>query len=327
MRVGIIGPTGGDEFGENMADALRRMGHAVVQFGPAHPRHRSRQLHNAAMVFRKALPSVDEKTQCKIARTVLEAECDVVINDDLRLMPAVVERVRRGGVRMVFWFPDAVSHLGRQLMLLSAYDALFFKEPHIVDCLSSNLGLPVYYLPEACNPRWHRPLVPAGTEPYLAIAGSMYPYRVRILERLMSKGIPIKIYGVGVPRWLGQTPVRAGYTGQYVVREEKAKAFRSAVGVLNTMDPAEVFGLNKRLFEAAGSGAAVLTEYRPTLPDVFAVGDEVLTYRHFGELAEQAERLFSEAGLTAKLGDAAALRAHRDHSFENRLSVILEKVS
>ena len=38
------------------------------------------------------------------------------------------------------------------------------------------------------------------------------------------------------------------------------------------MHLAQVSGVNLRLFEAAGCGAAVLTEFRPTVPELFAVG-------------------------------------------------------
>ena len=221
-------------------------------------------------------------------------------------MPEVVTAIKSTGARIAFWFPDAVSHLGRQLMLLAPYDALFFKEPHVVDLLSTKLGLPAYYLPEACNPRWHTPVVAAGTEPYIVIAGSMYPYRVRLLERLVAKGIPVRTYGVGIPNWLGQTSVRNTYAGRYLVREDKARVFRSAAAVLNTMSPEEVYGVNKRLFEAAGCGAAVLCEYRPMLPQTFSVGEEVLAFRDFEELLDQATRLLTETGLSAKLGDAAS---------------------
>ena len=155
----------------------------------------------------------------------------------------------------------------------------------------------------------------------------MYPYRVRILERLISKGIPIKVYGVGVPRWIGDTPTRVAYAGKYITREEKARVFRSAIGVLNTMHPAEVSDLNDRLFEAASCGVAVLTEFRPTLPGAFAIGDEILAFHDFDELLDQATRLLNEKGLTARLGDAAAHRAHRDHTFDKRLAVILDELS
>ena len=274
-----------------------------------------------------ALPSLDGRSQCRIAEAARQAECEIIINDDFRLMPEVVSRLRRYGMRVVFWFPDAVSHLSRQLMVLSEYDALFFKEPHIVDRMVSNLGMPAHYLPEACNPRWHKASVAPGTDPFLVIAGSMYPYRVRILEKLINKGIPLKIYGVGIPKWLGETPARAAYSGLYIRREQKADVFRSAVGVLNTMDPAEVSGVNKRLFESAGCGAAVLSEYRPTLPDLFDIGTEILAFHDFDELLDQATRLLAETGLTRKLGDAATLRAHRDHSYERRLTSILEVLS
>lgn len=327
MRVGVIGPIGREEFAEHISDALRRMGQEVTQLGPANPSHRNRHIHNAAVLGWTAFPGLDEKVQRRIARASLEAECEVVINIDLRLMPETVRRLRSGGARVAFWFPDTVSHMGRQLMIISPYDALFFKEPHLVDRLRANLGMPVFYLPEACNPRWHRPLVRAGTEPYLIAAGTMYPTRVRLLERLIAKGVPLKLFGVGVPKWIGESSTRAAHVNRYVLRDEKASIFRAAAGVINTMYPAEVAGVNGRLFQAAGCGAAVLTEYRPTLPDLFQIGDEVLAFRDFDELVDQATRLLTEPGLTARLGDAAAARAHRDHSYERRLQILLEKVS
>jgi spore maturation protein CgeB len=142
----------------------------------------------------------------------------------------------------------------------------------------------------------------------------------------MAKGIPLQLFGTGFPRWIGDTPVRRLHTGRCVFREEKAQVFRSAAGVLNTMHPAEVIGVNSRLFEAAGCGAAVLTEFRPSVPDLFDIGTEVLAYHDFGQLVDQATRLLNEAGLTSRLGDAAALRAHRDHSYDLRVAEILEKV-
>jgi spore maturation protein CgeB len=327
MTVGVIGPVGFDRFAENIADALRCMGHEVAQLGPAHPSHGNRHVCNVATLARQAIPRLDERSQHRIVRSALDAGCEVVINVDLRLAPETVKRLRRAGTRVAFWFPDAVSQLGRQLMVLAPYDAVFFKEPYLVDRLRANLDMPVYYLPEACNPRWHRPFLSAGVEPYLVVVGNMYPFRVRMLERLVAKGIPLKLYGPGIPRWVGETPVRELHTGRSIFCEEKARVFRSAAGVLNTMHPAEVNGVNARLFEAAGSGGAVLSEFRHDLPELFVIDEELLTFRDFDELVDRATRLLNEAGRTARLGDAAARRAHRDHTYERRLVTILEKVS
>ncbi len=327
MRVGVIGPSGPDRFAANIGDALSRIGHVVTQLGPARPRYRGRLTTSAAMLARQALPQLDERAQRRIVRTALDAECEAVINVDAYLMPDAVSRISRGGARVAFWFPDHVANLGRQLMLLAPYDAVFFKEPRLVERLRATLDLPVYYLPQACNPRWHQPFVPAGTEPYIVIAGNMYPSRVRLLERLMAKGLPLRLYGADFPRWLGPTPIQAAHTGHTIVGEEKARVFRSAAGVLNTMHPAEIAGVNSRLFEAAGSGAAVLTEFRPTVPDLFAVGEEILAFRDFDELVSQATDLLNERGLSARIGDAAAHRTHRDHTYDLRVTEILKKLT
>jgi spore maturation protein CgeB len=63
------------------------------------------------------------------------------------------------------------------------------------------------------------------------------------------------------------------------------------------------------------------------LPDLFAVGDEILAFHDFDELIDHATRLLGEGGLSAKLGDAAATRAHESHTYQKRLQVILEKLS
>lgn len=327
MKIGVVGPMGPDLFADNVGSAFGRAGHFVTQLGPTGPRHQRSATTHLVQLARQALPSLDERAQRRIVRSALEAECELVINLDLNLMPSAVTQLRRAGVRAAFWFPDHVANMGRQLMLLGPYDALFFKEPHIVDRLRANLELPVYYLPQGCNPRWHRPLVPAGTEPHLVVAGNMYPSRVRLLERLMAKGIPLKLYGNKFPRWLGETRLQEVHTGRFVFCEDKARVFRSAAGVLNTMHPGEVSGVNARLFEATGCGAAVLTEFRSSVSELFALGAEVLAYHDFDELVDQAGRLLSEAGLTAQLGDAASRRAHRDHSYDARITTILERLA
>jgi spore maturation protein CgeB len=327
VRVGIVGPVAPDYFAENLGDALERLGNQVTQLGSASMRSHGRLVYGAVGVMRQALPRLDERAQRHIVRKSHDAGCEVVISLDAQLTPDAVTGLRRDGARVAFWFPDAVSNFGRQMMLLAPYDAIFFKEPHVVERLRATLDLPVYYLPQACNPRWHRPLVPPGTEPYLVIAGNMYPSRVRLLERLVAKGIPLRLYGAGFPRWVGETSARSAHTGRSVVREEKAQVFRSAAGVLNTMHPAEISGVNVRLFEAAGCGAAVLTEFRPTLPELFDVGREVLAFHDFDDLVGQATRLLNETGLTAQVGDAATVRAHRDHTYDLRAAALLERIS
>jgi spore maturation protein CgeB len=327
MRIGVVGAIGLDLSAANVLDAVRDAGHVAVSLGPARASHRFMIHSHLSQLSLQAFPRLDEWAQQRIVRAAAEAACELIVSVDALLMPESVARLRRNGARVVLWFPDAMLNLGRALMFIAPYDAIFFKEPHLVDRLRATLDLPVYYLPQGCNPRNHRPIVPAGTEPYLVVAGNMYPSRVRLLERMIAKGIPVRAYGGAIPRWIGDSPLRGIHAGYPVYGEEKARVFRSAAGVLNNMHPAEVAGVNLRLFEAAGSGAAVLSEFRPVIPELFTVGEEVLAFRDFDELVEQASRLLHEPGLTTTLGDAAARRAHNDHTIAQRVATIIEKVA
>lgn len=326
MRIGVIGPTWPDSFAFNIIDALPSMGHDPVPLGSSYAVG-GLYATRASWMIRNALPSVDERAQRRLVRAARDNECEVIINIEQRLLPQVVGQLRRNGAKVALWFPDHLANMGRQLMLLAPYNAIFVKEPHLVDRLRSLQGLPMFYLPEACNVRLHRPLGTPGTERHVVIAGNMYPSRIRLLERLMAESIPLRLYGSGFPRWVGHTPLRDVHAGRPIVGAEKARVFRSAAAVLNNLQPAEISGLNCRLFEAAGSGAAVLTEYRPALPELFDIGTEVLAFGDFDELVSQARRLLSEDGLGAKLGDAAALRAHECHSYGKRLAIILDVLS
>jgi spore maturation protein CgeB len=326
MRIGVIGPTWPDSFASNIIDALPGMGHDPVPLGSSYSVG-GPYTSAVSGTIRNMVPGLDERAQRRIVRAARDNGCEVIINVEQRLMPSVVGQLRRDGASVAFWFPDALLNMGRQLMLLAPYDAIFVKEPYLVARLRAVLDLPLFYLPEACNPRLHQPLATPGTDRCLVIAGNMYPSRIRLLERLMAAGIPLRLYGAGFPRWVGRTPLREVHAGRCVFGTEKAWILRSAAAVLNTLHPAEICGVNARLFEAAGCGAAVLTEFRPSLGELFAVGEEVLAFRDFDELISEARRLLSDGGLSTKLGDAAAQRAHECHTYKKRLEILLDKVS
>jgi spore maturation protein CgeB len=113
------------------------------------------------------------------------------------------------------------------------------------------------------------------------------------------------------------------YAKRSVFRQEKARTFRQATAVLNNLHPSEMASVNCRLFEATGSGAAVLTEYRDALPDLFDMGSEVLAFSRFDELMKHWNALVDDPELGTRIGDAAAKRALADHTYQHRLKVIL----
>lgn len=330
MRIGVIGAMVPDSVAENVVLAADSLGHTGIALGPTRPAAFGRSSH-VAMVADVALRSVAIETsvQRRLFRDVNRHQLDLLVVVNAYLVPEVANQLKLAARKMVYWFPDAVVNLGRQSMIQADYDAVFSKEPWLVRNITDFLGQPWYFLPEACSTRWHQPPPDAAAsevDPCIVVAGNFYPYRIRLLERLVRANVPLKVYGNPLPRWMPSDLLAPLHAGRYLAHDDKARVYRSSAAVLNAVHPSEVEGLSMRLFEAAGCGACVLTEPKAALADCFEPGSEVLTYGDFDELVDRARWVIDHPHEARAIGDRAAERAHRDHTYEHRLQTVLDTV-
>lgn len=327
LHIGIIGESAPDKFGDNVRDTLEKMGHRASMLGSGRLARGGLVGARVGDLAMRGFPRLEERFHVPIARKALALECDAVINTIGNLSPSAVEVLADQRIPTAFWFPDHVANLDRQRVLLAPYTAWFFKDPLLVTRLRDTLGLPVWYLPEACNPDWHRPIDDGPAEPVVVVAGNLYPSRLVLLKRLHEAGVPIRIYGPDFPRWARGIIPDELHTRTVVLRENKSRLFRRAAAVLNNLHPAEMEGVNGRLFQATGAGAAVLCEQRPALSELFDVEREVAAFRTFDDLVSRARDLLADPEVGRQLGDAASKRAHAEHTYEIRLNTILEKLA
>lgn len=326
MKLGIIGPQGPDLFATNIGDALTRMGHEVVALGSAVPKPGGKLTARASGVALRAIPELQVRLFRRLARSALRQECDVVLTTSHSMAPDAVAELRRNRVQVALWYPDHVANIGRQMMLVAPYTAVFTKEPLLAKRLRDTLGINVFYLPQACNPRWHRPVTGAAEERTIVVVGNAYPSRMLLLRRLAEAGIPLTLHGRGVFGYVRHLLPAGLRVRPPVFREEKSRVFRRAAAVLNNLHPAEMDGVNLRLFEATAAGAAVLCEDRRTLGELYDTEREVMPFRTFDELVDRARALLDDPRMTRDIGDAATKRAHAEHTYEERLRQLLEKV-
>ncbi|WP_242666014.1 MULTISPECIES: CgeB family protein [Parafrankia] len=321
-RVGVVGPLGFDSFAENIVECLPDIGVQPISLGPAVPTPNG-WAGRPVLALRSALDRIDVAYQRQIVERAEREGVSAVIAISA-LLPQTVRSLRRLGIRVCLWFPDCVANLGRQQFLLGDYDALFFKDPLLTTRLVDVLGLPAHYLPEACNPARHRPPGSVEEKPYVVFAGNMYPSRARLITELIRYGVEVQIYGPPIPRWLRDERLVRRHTGRYVAGVEKAKVFREALAVVNALHPAEMTSVNCRLFEAAACGAVVLCERRPPLESLYEEDREVLGFTTFEELIGRIKWCTGDRPAARSIGDAATVRSHRDHTYQARLTQLLE---
>jgi spore maturation protein CgeB len=333
-RVLVLGSNAyPDSFEWHIADSLKYLGCTVELF------HNGRNFGGAFGLAAKALHKTthllmrepERRVEGRLFR-VLDAFSPTVILVVLgsQLSPKTMQLIRkRTAARIVCWCQDQMTTLGRQYLLASGYDAVFVKDRYMHELFSAMIrSTKFYYLPEACNPRMHRPmdLSERDRDMYgcdIMIAGTLYYYRQEILQQLVQQleGIRLKIWG-SRPDWLvDRLPGR--YTGRYVHGDDKVRAARGASICLNTLHYAEVNGLNCRAFELAGCGGFQMVTRVSALAEHFEPEVEVATFADVDELIEKTRFYLRNPAAAAAIAERGRLRAHRDHTYEHRLTEIL----
>jgi len=243
-----------------------------------------------------------------------------------QVSPKTIAAIRKSTtVPIVCWCQDQMTTLGRQFLLGAHYDAVFVKDRYMQDLFSRMIrSTQFHYLPEACNPRMHRPidLAPADRGIFgcdVMLAGSLYYYRQEILEALHD--VDLKIWGYR-PDWLiDRLPGR--FMGRDVHGDDKVRATLAAKICLNTLHYAEVNGLNCRAFEIAGCGGFQLVTDAPSMAEHFEPDEEIVMFRSVGDLVDKVRFYLHNPDAAQSIASRGRARAHRDHTYEHRIGDIL----
>jgi len=339
MNILIVGKFYVEGFALHIAETLDSMGHRVTRFEPG-VKYRNlggrtaKRWQAAKSVLYSAssqLPTFQRRQTDALLRTVANRQIDICIVCHDFLFPKQVAMLKSAThARVALWFPDSIGRFDRSCFLNAEYGALFFKDPYIVRVLSDDLGKPVYYLPECCNPLRHKPaqITAEDVRKYgcdIATAGNVYPYRVEFFSQL--KEYNVRIWGNPPAMWLNTSGIEPMLQGQFVANADKAKAFGAAKIVLNNLHPAEIWGLNARAFEAAATGAFQFVNWRPGLSQLFDDGKELISFRSVGDLREKVDYYLPRDEERRAIALAASQRALSEHTYARRLSLLLDTLT
>ena len=330
-RVFIIGSNSSSDSMEwHVLDALTHLGYPVKLFDCRQQRSVGWPSPMASAIAKASsllLREPERRIERRLLREVREFGPTVILVIlGSQLSPKTVHLLRAASkVPIVCWCQDHMATLGRQYLLGAGYDIVFVKDRYMQDLFTRMVRSTTFrYLPEACNPRVHKPVVLDSAEQAtygcdVMLAGSLYYYRQEILLQL--RRFNLKIWGEA-PDWIIHK-LQPSHMGRGVYGDAKARAAAGARIAINTLHYSEVNSLNCRAFEMAGCGAFQLISAVPVLQEHFQLDAEICAFHTAEELVEKVEHYLKHPEITRQIGARSRLRAHRDHTYEARLLHIL----
>ncbi len=212
------------------------------------------------------------------------------------------------------------------------YDVFFVKDTYVLREMQKLGADNVAYLHHACHPAEHRPLediTPTERAEFscdLAFVGSMYPYRARILD--VFRDMDLKIWG-GTP-WGSIPRDSVAYTRHQHKRvwgREKALVFNLAKINLNTQHyQNDVFSVSSKIHQVAACGGFQLTDYKPDLPRLYEVDNEIIAFRSREELRELVRYYLQRPEERVQIAARACKRALAEHTYAHRWEELLTAI-
>jgi len=184
----------------------------------------------------------------------------------------------------------------------------------------------------AADPGVHRPqaLAEAEAKRYdsdVCFAGDWRPLREEVIRTLLPK-CNVRVWGPWGAKLAPDSPIRDVLTDGFFTPAEMVRAFAGAKIVLNLHSwfGQWPYGVNPRLFEAAGAGACQLVDAKTEIPDLYDVPREVVCFTSFEECGRLVEQYLASEGERLAIGMRAAERTRREHTYDHRMRALIEIV-
>ena len=256
-------------------------------------------------------------------KIITNKNIDLIISTHDYLWPYEVKVIKKTKTKICLWFPDPVVNLGKSYFFNCNYDALFFKEPFIVNKIKRLSNLPVYFLPECFNPfAYDIPENKPKPETDIVTFGSFYSWRNLQLEKFLDYNI--KFFGSDPPDWL-QSNLKNFHSGYPVFLNDKSNSLLKSKIVLNNLNFGEIQSLSARVFETAGIGAFQIFDYTDSVSDIFEEF-ECVTFKNSEDMKDKVDYFLNNPFERDKIAEAARKKILNKHTYKNRIDTLLKVI-
>jgi len=320
--------------------ALNKMGHKVTFYEPdIYERQQNRDI--ADPDYCKVV--VYQSNEVEIKQLIREASsADVIIKasgvgafDDL--LEYEVANLKSEENLVIFWDVDAPATLDRIEndaddpfnALIPTYDFIltYGGGQPVIDAYERNGAqkcIPVY---NALDTDTHHPVAPeARFEGTLAFLGNRLPDREARVEEFFLKPaaeLPEYKFILGGSGWGDKhMPNNINYIGHVFTADHNALNC-TPTAVLNiSRDSMAKYGFSPatRVFEAAGAGACIITDYWEGIDFFFEPNEEILVAKSGDEVTEILKNLTPETA--REIGEAAYRKVFSAHTYNHRAELL-----
>jgi spore maturation protein CgeB len=317
--------------------ALHERGHGITFYEPdAYDRQEHRDIPDPDWANVVVYPGEGEDGVYRVLESASGADV-VVKTSGVGVFDELLERevlnLQRPGTLVVYCDVDAPATLDRVQAnpgdqfreLVPRYDFVFTYgggDPVVqaYAALGARLCVPIY---NALDPSTHHPVAPdPNFEAHLGLLANRLPDReARIGEFFLRAAVdlPEKRFLLGGNGWGDKTmPSNVRYLGHVYTRDHNA--FNSTpLAVLNVSRESMArygFSPATRVFEAAGAGACLITDYWEGIEMFLEPGREVLVARDGQQVAAHLRSLTTERA--REIGEAAYRRVIAEHTYAHR---------
>lgn len=209
---------------------------------------------------------------------------------------------------------------------LAPFGRIFISDPGYENEVRGAVGTERFggVVPFACDPDFHR--LEEGSHPErrgLCMIANRDAKRDRYLDWLLASGRPICVYGNYFLRhrlfWRHPVSFRPP-----VPNDRMGAVYARYQVSLNVHAQVVRGGTNMRTFECAAYGISQVVEYRPGIENLFTPGEEIRVFHDELEMTEQIDRILKDRQEARRLAERARRRALSEHTYEQRVRVLLE---
>jgi spore maturation protein CgeB len=258
-----------------------------------------------------------------LLQQVKDIRPDVLLVQDINAIPpSLVRQLKR-------YVGTVIGEIASPLppdAFVTCYDRIISALPSIVE-KARTLGIPSTYLPLGFDARWATKSDTRTREIDAVFVGSftrLQPTTAPLLRAIAGAIPEFRVYGTAKPDVLEAAGLTNHYYGPVWGGEMFAVLGNSKIVVNRHGTVAGPYAVNMRMYETTGSGAALITESKSNLQDLFDVGTEVMAYSDIEEAVDIAVRLLADPNRLSEMALAGQERTLRDHTYDRRAESLIE---